>query len=48
MIDKGLFDTKYLAFKNTRLTGMGTGAKITADNVVYANLQDLQNDALGV
>lgn len=39
------FDLKYAAFKTSRETGTGTGAKITADNVVFGNLQDVQNDA---
>ncbi|MEI6487595.1 MAG: carboxypeptidase-like regulatory domain-containing protein [Bacteroidota bacterium] len=38
------FDSKYAAFKTSRQTGTGTGAKITADNIVYADLQNLQND----
>ncbi len=43
--DAGKFDLKYAAFKSSRQTGTGTGAKITADNVVYTDLQNLQNDA---
>jgi len=43
--DIGAFNLKYGAFKTAKQTGTGTGAKITADNVVFGNTQDLQNDA---
>ena len=39
------YNLKYAAFKTSKETGTGTGAKLTADNVVNTNLQDLQNDA---
>ena len=39
------FATKYSAFKSAKQTTTGTDAKLTATNLVYSNLQDLQNDA---
>jgi hypothetical protein len=43
--DTDKFDIKYEAFKSSRETASGTGAKITADNLVFEDLQNLQNDA---
>ena len=43
--DEGTFNTKYTAFKNARQTGVATGAKITANNLVDTDLKDLQRDA---
>ena len=42
------FMLKYNAFKSSKETGVGTGAKIKANNLVYADLQNLQNDAHNV
>jgi hypothetical protein len=39
------FDAKYAEFKTARGTYLGTGAKINANNLVYEDLQNLQNDA---
>lgn len=43
--DADAFKLKYDAFKISRETGAATAAKITADNKVYSDLQNLQNDA---
>jgi hypothetical protein len=43
--DSNKFDEKYAAFKLSRETTSATGAKIAADNLVYVDLQNLQNDA---
>jgi hypothetical protein len=43
--DKDKFALKYAALKTARETSTATGAKITADNLVYTDLQNLQNDA---
>ena len=43
--DRDAFDLKYTEFKNTRESGNATSAKISANNTLYAALQDLQNDA---
>lgn len=43
--DEGTFNSKYTAFKNARQTGVATGAKITANNLVDDDLKDLQRDA---
>ena len=43
--DSDAFDSKYTEFKNTRETASITSAKISANNTLYAALQDLQNDA---
>ena len=43
--DSDKFDVKYAAFKSSRETSSATGAKIAADNLVYEDLQNLQNDA---
>jgi hypothetical protein len=43
--DTDNFNEKYEAFKSSRETASGTGAKITANNLVYQDLQNLQNDA---
>jgi hypothetical protein len=39
------FAAKYEEFKTARGTYLGTGAKINANNIVYEDLQNLQNDA---
>ena len=44
-VDGNKFDKRYNAFKSAKQTGTGTGDKLTADNIVYADLQGLQNDA---
>jgi len=43
--DSDAFDLKYTDFKNSRETAAVTAAKINANNVLYAALQDIQNDA---
>ena len=43
--DASAFSTKYATFKSTRQTGVATGAKIEADNIVYSDLQRIQKDA---
>jgi hypothetical protein len=43
--DADAFALKYAAFKSAKETSVATGAKLTADNQVYSDLQNLQNDA---
>jgi hypothetical protein len=43
--DEDKFAQKYAAFKTSKETSTATGAKITADNLVYQDLQNLQHDA---
>jgi hypothetical protein len=43
--DEDKFALKYAAFKSSKQTSTATGAKITADNLVYLDLQNLQHDA---
>ena len=39
------FDVKYEAFKSSRETASGSDAKVSANNLVYDDLLNLQNDA---
>ena len=43
--DSDNFDVKYEAFKSSRETAAGSGAKVSANNLVYDDLLNLQNDA---
>lgn len=44
-LDSGAFNTVYGQFKVARQTGVATGAKITANNLVDDDMKDLQRDA---
>ena len=43
--DATAFTLKYNAFELSKGTGVGTSAKVIANNVVYDDMQNLQNDA---
>ncbi|MEI8204835.1 MAG: carboxypeptidase-like regulatory domain-containing protein [Bacteroidota bacterium] len=43
--DAAAFTVKYDAFESSKGTGVGTSAKVIANNVVYEDMQNLQNDA---